>query len=87
MGYIVGVPYYAITEEEYQDLSALLPNVSYLQDFARYEDPSTHAVYYLALQSSIDSNEEAMYNSVGFPIISFGIAYFTTSVQANITMP
>ena len=89
MGFIIGVPYYAITAADYQDLCDLLGASFVSADFNQtYTDPDTHITYYLALQSDIDPTSEApLYDGVGFPTINFGSAYFTSSVQANISMP
>lgn len=89
MAFVIGQPYYVITPSDYYVLSQLLGGEEYVRDDFpdTYTDPETGDMYYVGLASLIDPNEEAAYANAGFPVISFGIAHFTSSVQANISFP
>lgn len=89
MAFVIGQPYYVITPSDYYVLCQLLGGEEYVQDDFpdTYTDPVTHETYYVGLASLIDPNEEGDYANAGFPVVSFGIAYFTSSVQANISFP
>ena len=88
MAFVIGQPYYVITESDYYVLCQLLGAANVQDDFPdTYTDPATNEKYYVGLVSLIEPNEENDYTNAGFPVVSFGIAYFTTSVQANISFP
>lgn len=86
MSYVVGQPYLVLSVDDYNFLVEEL-GVGALSDFSSYTDPTTGTTYYLALQSAVDANEMAAFAGAEFYDYMFGTAYFTNSVQANITMP
>lgn len=86
MSFVVDVPYYAITEDDYLFLIDVM-GVEFMnaQNFQPYTQGGN--TYYLTLKSEIDQDEALKFADKDFPTELFGIAYFTNSVQANITFP
>ena len=86
MSFLVNVPYYAITEDDYFFLIDLMgENFMNDQNFQPYTLGGN--TYYLTLQSEINQDEALQLADNNFPTELFGIARFTNSVQANITFP
>ena len=86
MSFVVGVPYYAITEDDYYFLIDVMGDeFMNAQHFQSYIQGGN--TYYLTLKSEIDQVEESQFADNGYPTALFGIARFTNSVQANITFP
>lgn len=86
MSFVVGVDYYAISEEDYDFLVELM-TADFMNDqhFQPYKQGGK--TYYLTLTSEISQEEASDFANNGYSTALFGIARFTNSVQANITFP
>ena len=86
MSFVVGVPYYAITEDDYYFLIDVMGDeFMNAQHFQSYIQGGN--TYYLTLKSEINQDEALQLAANNFPTELFGIANFTNSVQANIEFP